>query len=86
MLKVIANMDTPTEKPPIKEPVKASAMSKQSIITSVLALVIGVAAVLGFYYYLDSLTPKGDPKFEKRPATEEENVKPTGAMPQAPGA
>ena len=61
-------MGTPVE----KQPIKTSAMSKQSIIISVLALALGVAAVGGFYYYLDAIKPKGDPAFEKKPATTEE--------------
>ena len=80
--KVCVAMGTPIE----KEPVKSSPMSKQSIIISIVALVVGIAAVGGFYYYLDAIVPKGDPAFEKTPATDAENVAPTGGSPVAPGA
>jgi len=46
--------------------------------------IIGVAGVGGFYWYLDSQVPKGDPQFEKDAATEEDA--PTGAAPVAPEA
>ena len=75
-------MGTPVE----KEPVKTSAMSKQSIILSVLALAVRIVAVIGFYSYLDSLKPKEDPAFKKVQATEEQNITPSGGQPQAPGA
>ena len=46
--------------------------------------VIGVAGVGGFYWYLDSQVPKGDPQFEKDAAEGEDA--PTGAAPVAPPA
>jgi hypothetical protein len=46
--------------------------------------VIGVAGVGGFYWYLDSQVPKGDPQFERDAAAPEDA--PTGASPVAPEA
>ena len=58
-------------------------MAKRLLILLVV-FVIGVAGVGGFYWYLDSQVPKGDPQFEKEPAAEEDA--PTGAAPVAPDA
>lgn len=46
--------------------------------------IIGCAGVYGFYAYMDSQVPKGDPNYQKDAATEEDA--PMGASPIAPEA
>ena len=47
-------------------------------------LVVGLIGVAGFYMYLDSQVPKGDPQFEKEPAAEAAPIE--GGAPMAPPA
>jgi len=73
-----------------KDPVKATevavgAAPAKGAKALILSLLVLVAIVGGVWLYLTSLVPKGDPEFQRAPATQEENVTPKGAMPQAPG-
>ena len=57
---------------------------KNRLIILLGVLVVGVIGVGGFYLYLDSLVPKGDPQFEKEGAEPAGPIE--GGQPIAPGA
>lgn len=57
---------------------------KNRLLILLVVFVVGLAGVGGFYWYLDSQIPKGDPQYDKEPATDFGDT--SGGMPQAPGA